>query len=567
MVERPSIRRSFEDGAPAGARSFVVALANVDSYPRSSAISVAGSTDGKSFLEKVAEIPDTFRAATSFEQDVVREMQQNNPEVLSWLRSVSGAAFQLGVICLYILIDTSNGLILSAAMRSGGKPIGAVMIGMNSFISVLIGLGLVVITGQMDGGAGAAQAIKNAFNAKQIMAFSGVAFLFTLASIFNVMCYQYIDASVAKILSQLRLPLTALIGTVIVGKKYSMNQWMAIVILTASAYSFFELDQHHNTVNRQRKACFYPREFYEPLSLEESSTFKNCEDTNHGVPAPWKAAPSTDSDSNPMLGVIFMLIAVLLNVVASLFCERLMKASRKTPIYVQKLQLELTGLPVAIISSFVIPLMPLLLSGAYWSELPTALPLVGETLAGKVRGPNVEAAEAKMFQQAVKQLKLAGPKAMIWWKHQGDVNLTYSLTTRVNGTDQTLTGQSEVLSVGGKGPFMNWTELVIVALILDILVAWMGGIITKRFSTVVRFVCKALVLICTVIGSEILKDPAAGSLPLQMYTVALVIFCDTILFSSMKDDKLPDAHGATTEAAPGAREIQLAESPISSVRA
>eukprot|EP00928_Gymnodinium_smaydae_P030043 TRINITY_DN2244_c0_g2_i2.p2 TRINITY_DN2244_c0_g2~~TRINITY_DN2244_c0_g2_i2.p2 ORF type:complete len:234 (+),score=37.20 TRINITY_DN2244_c0_g2_i2:942-1643(+) len=156
-------------------------------------------------------------------------------------------------------------------------------------------------------------------------------------------------------------------------------------------------------------------------------------------------------------GLIFGLITVVVNCLGSLLSEKIMKHSSSTPFPTQKAMMEVTGCPVAILMTFIVPL--------YINVVPDK---------------------------------------PLWWTDEGAVFF---------------------------GGYSRWTFL---AISIDMLLAWMGGLIVKQFSSVVKIIAKCFVVVLTIfLEGTFLKKCHAPPLPLPMFALAFIIATTTILFATM----------------------------------
>ncbi|CAK0896994.1 unnamed protein product [Prorocentrum cordatum] len=91
--------------------------------------------------------------------------------------------------------------------------------------------------------------------------------------------------------------------------------------------------------------------------------------------------------------------------------------------------------------------------------------------------------------------------------------------------------------VGGGGLFEGFYFRAFVQLFCAVAQGWLGGIIVKRFSTVVKNIAKSLSLILTVFSNEIFfwechDEPLSST----MYLLSVSIFCSTVVFSQLGED-------------------------------
>jgi len=294
-----------------------------------------------------------------------------------------------------------------------------------------------------------------------------------------MLAYSKIDAGLKKILDQLRLPLTAALSSVVLGRRYSIHEWLTLFIVLLAVCSFYIAQVHHDEVTQLHTKCRYPPQCFETppydicalrvdgaqvLGAAVRDTVK-VNSTVHNISVfPVKAA------NMDWRGFIFSFMATFFNCMGSLYSEKVLKSTASTPFPTQKVREETTGFPVAILLSFLVPL---------WIDSK-------------------------------------GGKA-IWWTK-----------TEAEGS--------------GEGFFQGYNTLTLIAIALDIVAAWMGGIIVKHFSSLVKVMSKCFVLLLTVLSSgTFLKPCQADPLPITMYSLAFIITSAAFFFVTMPKNKVADA--------------------------
>jgi len=142
---------------------------------------------------------------------------------------------------------------------------------------------------------------KSIFQWSTLKNFAFPALFFGMQTVFGVVVPNYIPGSLKKVLGQIRIPLTALAGKFILGKGYTAAQWVAILAIFAGTFGFTYLTG----------------------SMGEDS-------------------------SNFVLGLIFVILTNVCGVIGSLLSEKFLKRNKGTPFYVQKSQIEMWQLLVAL---------------------------------------------------------------------------------------------------------------------------------------------------------------------------------------------------------------------------
>lgn len=437
---------------------------------------------------------------TSFTPEIVEELERNHPGVLVWLRSTYGVVCQCLLICAYVSFETLAALLNSFVLNPDPppkfKPLPSSMIVMNSGMSLILGVWISTGISAFSERTSLVRAIPKTcgaiFHWRSILSFSLPGALFSISAVFAMLAYSRIDAGLKKILDQLRLPLTAALSSVILGKKYCLLEWLALLIVLLAVCSFYVAQVEHDKVTELHTKCRYPPHCFSEPSYDicalrvDGSTILGAaikdrvgiNGTRHDISTfPVKVAKTE------WKGLVFSLMTTLFNCLGSLFSERILKSTSSTPFATQKVREETTGFPVAIAMSFIVPL---------WIDS-------------------------------------RGGKAL-WW------------------TDSY-----------GEGFFQGFSALTSVAIVLDMTLSWMGGIIVKHFSSLVKLIAKCFVLLLTVFCSgTFLKACQADPLPMTMYSLAFVIISATLLFATMPKDRTDRATPASVPPAALARESHIA---------
>lgn len=424
---------------------------------------------------------------TSFSPEVVEEFQRSNPGLLVWLKSTPGRLFQVSLICAYVSLETFaallNSYVLNPEPPPKFKPMPSSMIVMNSGLSIVIGLsittGISVFSEKASVKRAIPQTCSAVFQCRQILAFSFAGALFSISSVFTMLAYSKIDAGLKKILDQLRLPLTAALSAIVLGRRYSTHEWLTLFIVLLAVCSFYLAHVHHDEVTQLHTKCRYPPQCFETppydicaLRVDGAQVLGaairdevKLNTTVHNISVfPVKAA------NMDWRGFVFSFMATFFNCMGSLYSEKVLKSTASTPFPTQKVREETTGFPVAILLSFLVPLL----------------------------------------------IDSRGGQA-VWWTK-----------TQVEGS--------------GEGFFQGYTALTFIAIALDIIAAWMGGIIVKHFSSLVKVMSKCFVLLLTVLSSgTFLKPCQADPLPIAMYSLAFIITSATFFFVTMPKGEVADA--------------------------
>ena len=390
-----------------------------------------GSQRRASATEVLAEVG----RKTLLAPEIVKELAKSEPETLNWLQSASGLILQVAMLAFYVMIDTAKGLSSKWAMETGKVHVSALVL-LNQFASILIGFSPTV---KFEGLEKAKAAVVD-IEAIKRYGITGV--LFTVSTILNILAYgTALDAGTVKILGQLRLVLSALLSRFVLGRNYTFNHWMMLLIITITALAFYMGTEQRDELTKANLKAMAPEECF----MDYDPRIANNKGAQCVVVDDDGTVLGTSQPGSKNLGIAYLGAWILTIVSASLITEKFLKASGKTPFYIQKMQLEMSGVWVSVFSAFFVPAV---VQGGAWDPL------------------------------AAKRL---------WW----------------TATELKCEGRIDPKTVGGNGLFEGFYGRAWVQLSCAILQGWLGGIIVKRFSTVVKNIAKSLSLILTVFSNEI----------------------------------------------------------------
>jgi hypothetical protein len=308
--------------------------------------------------------------ATSFKPEVEEELERTSPQGLLWLQTSFGCIFQGLLIFSFVAFEATSTLLTSFVLKPDPPPkfkplpgsMAVVISGCSVILGLLIGIFNEIVYERTHILRAIPKAMAGIFHWRSIISYSLVAAIYSVAAIFGMMAYAKVDAGLKKILDQLRLPVTAAMSTVIVGKRYSMHQWLAMIIMTLAICSFYMSDVEYDAVTELRTTCHFP-----PMCFEGSSP----DICGYSVDGPTlvgtKAGSRTGrydittfrakSSTTNWEGLFLNLAGTVLNCLGSLFSERILKSNSLTPLSTQIAQCESTGLPTSLAMSFLVPLL------------------------------------------------------------------------------------------------------------------------------------------------------------------------------------------------------------------
>jgi len=430
---------------------------------------------------------------TSLPKHVEEELEKSSPGVLDWLRSSAGMMFQAVLLSAYIVLEVLRALIVSYVLKPPPalpgqpkplKPLPSSMVFMNSGLSIIIGFLITAAVTMKQEGRIFGTIPKTArivFSPKNVLAFAPVAAMFSIASVFAMLSYSKLDAGMKKILDQLRLPVTAAASYAITGKKYTMLEWLVLIVILLSIICFYLANVQHDEVTELHTKCHYPPQCFndDPSWHEQGkicamrvdgptiigtlvSDHRGSNGTVHDI----TTFPVKDAAEVDFTGLVFSFLSTVFNCIGSLLAEKIMKQT-DTAFPAQKAQMETSGCPVALVMAL---LVPLIIDGGFSGSA-------------------------------------------VWWSKNDSPN-------------------------SGLGFFQGYSWKTGMAISIDIVVAWMGGIIVKHFSTVVKVIAKSFVLLLIVfISGAIWKPCQADSLPMSMWNLAFILTFAVILFVQMPKPK------------------------------
>lgn len=448
------------------------------------------------------------QAAPVIEEGGCRTVRIDSEVILS-LRKAFSALFQSALLLWFVFVEICGALLTSRVLNPDPppkfKPMPLSLSIMHSVASLTAGVLITAISSVSSGKASVARAIpetfREVFQLQSILSYSLPAASFTFSGMFSYLTYTRLDAGLKKTLDQLRVPVVALLGTIILGRRYSMQEWFALLIVFLATCTFYFADVEHDEVTELRTKCRYPAGcFHEPpfdlcaLSVDGStivgSAIKQLNGTDTGTTGTtltrwtnwkrWTMAHSHGANGaqhdittfpvsaveTDRVGLIFSLITISCNCVGALFFEKATKRAALKPFPMQKAQMEATGLPIAIAMSFIVPL----------------------------------------------SIDPQGGKAIWWTKNDAEGS--------------------------GGGFFQGWSELTLIVLGINIFQTWTGHLIIKQFSALAQKLATCFVVVSTVfLSGTVFKACQAEPLPTTMYALAVVIAVAVTLFGSMAKDK------------------------------
>lgn len=196
----------------------------------------------------------------------------------------------LAVVIGFILADAGKPLIEKMSLQSEGTIASAILLNVISALNMVIAAGLAVYC------LGFGAAVQQLTDLPTLKQYFVPSFFFAAGQLFTVAQNAFLTPSLRKVFQQLRIPITAMMGRVIMGHGYSTMQWLLIFGVTLALPGF---------------------------QMSQTAT-----------------GALEMSDTDVLTGLLFSIITSILACAGSIFAEMYTKAGGKTPFYIQKFQIE-----------------------------------------------------------------------------------------------------------------------------------------------------------------------------------------------------------------------------------
>lgn len=115
--------------------------------------------------------------------------------------------------------------------RTGRQYARQTVLVVNSSLAIVTGLIIAVFFGGLTG-------LRECFKLSIFLSFLPVSLCFALGLSLKMMAVNHFQAGTIKIMGQLRLPMLALVSTVVLTRRYSLVQWQVIGMITTSCLAF-----------------------------------------------------------------------------------------------------------------------------------------------------------------------------------------------------------------------------------------------------------------------------------------------------------------------------------------
>lgn len=213
----------------------------------------------------------------------------------------------VSIVAVYILADVMKNVLDRLVLHDTGiNP--SYVTGVAGILHIILAFALTLFFNKMEG-------IRSIFNKQSLLQYMLPAGCFCLSQGVGLMVSQFIDAGTKKVLNQLRIPITAVVGRFVMNKGYTPLQWMAVIMISISALVFDKLR----------------------ASPEES----------------WQKGNKAGGDSFTA-GFTCSLLCSFFACLGSVVSEKFLKKGGKVAPWIQKAQIELCQMCFNVCSTFII---------------------------------------------------------------------------------------------------------------------------------------------------------------------------------------------------------------------
>jgi len=437
-------------------------------------------------VRSFSQIASDMKKQTMVAPQELEHIQKTNPGLAAWLQSGSGFLMQVMLFAVFVSIDVGKSLFASKALK-GTSVIPTSIVMSSSGASIIVGS---VFAAACDGTNG----VRNCFKWRAIKLYGMIAVIFAIAQCFQTLSYTTLSAGTIKTFAQLRLPQTAFLSWLIIGKRYMAAQCSVLAIIVLGALIFaqagIDADEASNLRNiadryvTNRTLCHNALESMLPNG------------TIAAVPSFCSEHILEDSTSaqeeRMLLGLLFVFISCFNSDLGSVFSERFLQDDAATPFYVQKVAQECSGLPTAIVMSVFMPYFELWIGGG----------------------------NAKFASRA---------RSSMWW----------------TGDHRETTGD-----MSSNWMFQGWGSGAFLALTFNCLGSWLSGLMVKKMSALMKLLGKVVSLaVVYFLGDCFFLRIPGRDIPVNKTLAQFVVMAATFAFLNIK---APSAEKKdNNEAAPG----------------
>jgi len=199
------------------------------------------------------------------------------------------------LVFLFVVLDASKSLGVSWAAVHGHICAPLVICAKN-LLSIVCGMSLALL---LDGTSG----IRQCMNIARALKVLPIAGCFCAAQMFALQASRFFDAGSLKVIAQINLPMTAFLSWLLLGRRKSVQHWVAVAMLFITTVAFLQV----------RMLFYNPRP-----------------DANQTV---------VQSVSDKVAGMTYFLLGISISCIASIFAELFLQKPNEAPYYIQKTNL------------------------------------------------------------------------------------------------------------------------------------------------------------------------------------------------------------------------------------
>jgi len=415
---------------------------------------------------------EDFSGVNLLDQGWVQQVQQRNAAITDWLSSSSGQLLQVACVLFFVLADAGRTMCKEWFWRQPEAkditPQTVVVVG--SFVSVCTGLAVSV---SLDGWAG----WKGAMDLKDARACLPVAACFSLAQTCAALAFSFgLPGLWNTVLGYTYMPLSAVLTTFMFNRKYEKLEWLALFLICLSAFVFVQLLEFSELLGIKERVVMSttPRptttHYFPPFSPRRRATTTLYRTTTTTTTTTY--LDEDDASGQLLLGVIFCFASVVFACFGSLAAEKVMKASDK-PFYQQKVYMDLGGLLTACMMLFVV--------GNF---------------------------DTRSAHQKIRSCPCYSQEPAFW-----------KLRTLLDGTL-------------ARCPPAGWGFAAFLNMAVEQVQAWLGGLVAKRLSSVVKSIAQAISLLIVYFVGELIFKGTEFWWPIG--SMSFVMALSVLLFSNAK---------------------------------
>ncbi|CAE7572241.1 RPS13 [Symbiodinium microadriaticum] len=266
--------------ASAASMLFCLPLSSPDISPSSQTLKRSLRQRAPSLFDEFAAPGDVLPVSSSLRRVV--GAGQPHPELrrMSWL------------MFLFVVLDTSKGLLVSWSAAHSCVALVPIALCAKNVLSIAFGLGLAALLDGMPG-------VRRCLDIRRSLRVFPVAACFCTAQMAMLFAFRAFNAGSLKIMAQVNLPTMAVLSRLVLGRRYTTQQWAAIALVAAAVTAFMQV-----------RLLYYRPPYF---GQEHQAPFR-------------------------FLGVAGLLCSIFLSCSASILTERFLKldASERAPFYIQK---------------------------------------------------------------------------------------------------------------------------------------------------------------------------------------------------------------------------------------